>query len=62
MQKILTEYGTRQEIAKIFGVSGMAVTLALQGLRNSDLSKKIRHVALTQFGAVEMKPVKTNKN
>jgi predicted transcriptional regulator len=61
MNKILIEHGKRKEIAKAFGVSGAAVTLALHGLRTGDLSRKIRHVAKTQYNGVELIPNNNQK-
>lgn len=61
MNKILIEHGKRKEIAKAFGVSGAAVTLALHGLRTGELSRKIRHVAKTQYNGVELIPNNNQK-
>ncbi|GEM_PF-1268130 len=55
---IMVRHGKVKEIAKVFGISKTAVSLALRGHRKNDLTKKIRHVALTQFDGVEMQQVK----
>ncbi len=61
---IMVGHGNVGKIAKVFDVTKAMVSMSLRGRRKGDLAKKIRHVALTQFGGVEMKPVKndTNKN
>lgn len=55
---IMVGHGKVKEIAKVFGVSKTAVSLALRDHRKNELTKKIRHVALTQFGGTEMQQVK----
>ena len=53
MKEILTKHGERREIAKIFNVSEVTVRNALKGRTQSQLSKRIRNVAI-QRGGVEM--------
>lgn len=52
--------GTGIKLARIFGVTTAAVSRALCGVTTSELSKKIRHTALSQYGGKEM-IVKTEK-
>ncbi len=54
---ILVHRGKAKEIVKVFGVTKGMVSSSLRGHRNSELAKKIRHVALTQYGGVELEPV-----
>ncbi len=53
---ILIEYNVAKEMADLMGCSKTMVSLSLQGKRNSDLAKKIRNVALTQYGGIEKEP------
>ncbi len=55
---IRVEYGKVRKIAKVFGCSESMVSESLSGYKNTTLSKKIRHVALTQFGGKELQEVK----
>jgi transcription initiation factor TFIIIB Brf1 subunit/transcription initiation factor TFIIB len=57
MNEILTKHGERREIAKIFNVSEVTVRNALKGRTRSDLSKRIRSVAI-QRGGIEAKTTK----
>ena len=50
IEKIILPYGAGCKIAKVFGVTVGTVSNALAGRRRSELSDRIRHVALTQFG------------
>ncbi len=59
---IMVGHGKVSEIAKVFGCTNGMVSLSLRDRRKGDLAKKIRHVALTQFDGVEMKPVKKDTN
>lgn len=54
MNEILTKHGERREIAKIFNVSEVTVRNALKGRTRSDLSRRIRSVAI-QRGGIETK-------
>jgi len=55
---IRVEYGKVRKIAKAFGCSESMVSESLNGYKNTMLSIKIRHVALTQFGGKELQEVK----
>lgn len=55
---IKVESGKLEEIMKVFKVSKPYVSMALNGKRNGELAKKIRHVALTQYDGQEFQPVK----
>ena len=50
IEKIILPYGAGCKIAKVFGVTIGTVSNALAGRRRSELSDRIRHVALTQYG------------
>jgi hypothetical protein len=54
--------GKGVEIAKIFSCTPARVSQALNGkYSDSDLTKKIRHVALTQFNGVELAIIKVDE-
>jgi hypothetical protein len=59
---IAVGYGKVRKIAKAFNCSESMVSKSLNGYKDNELSKKIRHVALTQFGGVEMQAVKKDTN
>ncbi len=59
--KIIVPYGSRRKMSKIFKCSEGTISDALSGHYDSELTKKIRHVALTQFEGVEMAPIKKKK-
>lgn len=52
----------RQKLMKIFGVGKGTISMALNGYRDSETSKKIRHTALTQFNGIELAPVTKDDN
>lgn len=54
---IMVGHGKAQEIAKVFNITKAMVSMSLRGKRKGEKAKKIRHVALNQFGGVEMKPI-----
>ena len=58
---IMVGHGKMQEIAKVFGISESMVSKSLRGHRKGSLAKKIRYVALTQFGGREMQAVAKEK-
>jgi len=58
---ILVHRGNTKKIAAAFGVTKSMVSMSLRGHRMGELAKKIRHVALTQYGGVEMEPVNKTK-
>jgi len=60
--RIITEHGTVNKLAKTFRVSTAVVSMALNGKRESDLCRKIRHTAITQYGGREYAPVNTGEN
>ncbi len=59
--KIIVPHGSGKKLSKIFKCSEGTVSDALSGHYDSELSKKIRHVALTQFEGVEMAIIKKKK-
>lgn len=50
MAEILVKHGERKEIAKLFAVSHVTVRDALKGRTKSELSKKIRKIAVERGG------------
>jgi DeoR/GlpR family transcriptional regulator of sugar metabolism len=50
MSEILTKYGERIYLAKLFNVSDVTVRNALKGRTKSDLAEKIRNAALARGG------------
>jgi predicted transcriptional regulator len=59
--RIIVEHGVSIQIARMFGVTSAMVGKALHGKGNTELAKKIRHVALTQYGGKKIRFVKTEK-
>lgn len=49
--------GQGKELAKAFNCTPARVSQALNGIGAEDLTKKIRHVALKEYGGVELSPV-----
>lgn len=49
-EKIIIPHGQQAKLAEVFGCTQGMVANALNYNRDSDLAKRIRHVALTQFG------------
>lgn len=54
-KRIVVEHGAATEIAKVFKRTPQCVGKCLRFKSNSDLSKLIRHTALTQYEGVEIK-------
>ena len=52
---ILTQHGTKTQLAKKHGTSMNSVMAALQGMRRSELAMRIRKDAIENFGGVEIK-------
>ncbi len=51
--EILVPLGVKTELKKIFETSYPTVRGALNGKTNSDLSRRIRHAAISRYGGVE---------
>lgn len=51
--KIVVEHGKRKDIAKVFNVTDAMVSKALSGQSTTELAKKIRYVAMTQYAGRE---------
>lgn len=49
-QAVLTKHGEKQKIAVLMGVSRITVKDALSGKTNSELSKRIRKIAIDRGG------------
>jgi hypothetical protein len=58
MREILTKHGERREIAKLFNVSRVTVRNALKGCTQSELSERIRKIAV-QRGGIEVDSTKS---
>jgi len=54
MRKIVISHGIGVKIAKVMGCRPEAVSMALNFRRNDTTSRKIRKVAVEQFGGVEI--------
>jgi hypothetical protein len=54
-RKIIVEYGKVNKIASTMNCTRVMVSKALNYHKNSPLARKIRHVAVTQFGGKELK-------
>jgi|AGTN01.2.fsa_nt_gi hypothetical protein len=50
MREILTKHGERRVIAKLLGVSEVTVRNALKGRTQSELSERIRKIAVQRGG------------
>jgi len=62
MERVLNQiqgvsHEQRLQLMKAFGVSKAVVSYALNGRRSNATSKRIRHVALTQYNGYEVAPV-----
>ncbi len=55
LARIYVPYGVGRKLTKVFGCTLQMVSVALAGKRNTELAKKIRHTALTQYGGTEIK-------
>lgn len=53
-KRIWLPYGNAKKIAKVFDCSVQFVSYSLSGVKTSELAKKIRHTALTQYKGVEI--------
>lgn len=53
MKQILCKYGVAPKIAKAMGLHDRTVQNALRGMRDNELSRKIRYVATSQYGGIE---------
>jgi hypothetical protein len=60
--RIIVAHGANGKIAKAFGVTNAMVGKALHGRGDSDLSKKIRYVAITQYEGQEVQLAPQNNN
>lgn len=54
MKKVVVEYGTAGKIAKAMNCTLEMVSKALNYKKDSQLARKIRYVAKTQFGGIEI--------
>jgi hypothetical protein len=52
--RIVVQHGRCKLIAKAFNVTDAMVSKALSGKSSSELARKIRYVAKTQYGGREM--------
>lgn len=52
IKKVMTKKGTGRKIAKLFGVTEVTVSNAVRGNINSELARKIRYVAVKEYGGV----------
>jgi len=50
VKKVNPKYGTCATLKKMFNVSGVSVSKALNGKTNSDLAKNIRQIAINLGG------------
>ncbi len=54
LPRIYVPYGVGRKLTEIFGCTLQMVSVALAGKKNTDLAKKIRHTALTQYNGKEI--------
>lgn len=53
-KKIVLEYVNVAKIAKVMSCTPRMVSMAVNFKKNSQLARKIRHVAKEQFGGIEV--------
>ena len=58
IKQLHTKKGTGKEIARLLGVSEQTVSKAIRGKSDTRMAKKIRTMAIRNYGAVEMIPNK----
>lgn len=54
MKRIVLDYGKANMIAKTFKCSREMVSKALHFKKNSELARKIRYVAVKEYGGIEI--------
>lgn len=54
MKRIVLDYGKANQLAKTFKCSREMVSKALHFRKNSELARKIRYVAVQQYGGIEI--------
>lgn len=54
LNRIWVEHGVGRKLAKVFDCTIVMVSYALNGKKNTELAKKIRHTALTQYNGKEI--------
>ncbi len=54
MKRIILEYGKVKQLAWTFRCSREMVSKALHFKKNSELARKIRYVAVQQYGGIEI--------
>lgn len=58
VEKIKVSPEATRHLMRVFNCTPAVVSLALDGTRDNDTSRKIRHVAMTQLGGVKVMDVK----
>ncbi len=53
-KQLHTKKGTGKEIARLLGVSEQTVSAAIRGKSDTETARKIRTMAVRNFGAVEI--------
>lgn len=53
-KQLYTKKGTGKKIAKLLGVSVQTVSKAMRGRSDTDTARKIRKLAVENYGAVEV--------
>lgn len=59
--RITVEHCKQKDIAKAFKCTTSMVSKALRGKKNTELAKRIRYVALTQYDGQEMQIIPQKK-
>lgn len=52
--RIIVDHNNQKEISKVFKCTKSMVSQALRGKSQSELAKKIRYVAVSQYGGQEI--------
>lgn len=55
---IKVDHSVRKELMKVLNTTYPTIRKALAGYEGNALAKKIRHVAITQYGGTIYKPIK----
>ena len=62
VEKIKVSPEATRHLMRVFNCTAAVVSLALDGTRDNDTSRKIRHVAMTQLGGIKVQDVKWVKS
>lgn len=61
-KQLYTKKGTGKQISKLLGVSVQTVSMAMRGKSDTATARKIRKLAVENYGAVEVETEKSSNN